>query len=132
MNYGACEGSQHLFCRNTFRLERFQERHEIWLISPRRRMVRSKNLAVVQRFGLHFKIDLCIDVGGIERHMAQPRANGVDIHAGPEEMNGRGMPYGVGAHAFLMKRRYFVGCLKCITFHEAVNAEARHCASPCN
>lgn len=41
-----------------------------------------------QRLCLHFQINLGVDVRGVQRHMAEPGADHVDIDAGTQEVDG--------------------------------------------
>ena len=77
------------------RLQCAQERHQRRIIPPAPfRFVCVGNLAFGQSPGFHLEIDFCIDVGRVERNMAEPSANGVDVHAGTEQVRGRGMACG--------------------------------------
>jgi hypothetical protein len=55
------------------------------------------NLAFSKGFGLHFKIDLCIYVGGIKRDMSQPGTDSVNVNTGTQQMYSGSMSDGVSA-----------------------------------
>ena len=57
-----------------------------------------------QHLGLTFEIDVGINVGGVDRDVAEPGTDGVDVHAGAEQMCGRGVPDDVRADAFPRER----------------------------
>ena len=58
------------------------------------------DLTLCQSLGFHLQIDFRVDVGRVERNMAEPRANGVDVHAGAEQVRGRRMTNRVRADPF--------------------------------
>ena len=39
-----------------------------------------------ERFGLHFEIDLGVDVGGVHGDVAKPGTNRVDVHTATKQM----------------------------------------------
>lgn len=45
-----------------------------------------------EHFCFPLQVDLCVDVGCVDGNMAEPRANGVDIDAGPRKVGGRRVP----------------------------------------
>lgn len=52
---------------------------------------------MLQNLCFPLQINFSINVGCIDRDMAQPSANGVDIDSGAKGVGGRRMPDGVGA-----------------------------------
>ena len=48
-------------------------------------MIVADDRARRQCLGLHLEVDFGIAVGGCERDVTEPRADGVDIHAGAEQ-----------------------------------------------
>ena len=50
------------------------------------------DLAFCQSLSLHLQVDLGIDVGRVQRNMAEPGANRVNVHAGAEQVRCRRMP----------------------------------------
>ena len=56
---------------------------------------RCRKLALSECLGLHFKIDLCIDMGGIERNMSQPSTDRIDVDTGAQQMYRGGVANGV-------------------------------------
>ena len=74
-------------------LKRAQKRHQRRVISPvPLRLACIGNFALGQSLGFRLQINFCVDVGRVERNMPEPGANGVDVHAGAEQVCGRGMP----------------------------------------
>ena len=60
----------------------------------------SFHFAFGQRFRLHLQVDLGIDVGSAEGDMAQPGPDGVDVHAGLQQMHGCRVSNDVRADSF--------------------------------
>lgn len=52
---------------------------------------------MLENLCLSLKINFGVDVGRVDRNVAQPGADGVDIDSGAKEVGGRRMPDGVGA-----------------------------------
>jgi len=66
-------------------LKRSQKRHQRRVIPPVSfRLVCIGNFTRCQGLGFHLQIGFCVDIGRVERNMPEPRANGVDVHAGAE------------------------------------------------
>lgn len=65
----------------------------------------ASNTAEGHRLGLHLDIDFGIDVAGIDRRMAKPRADRVDIHTGKHQMEGGRAPVHYLAQDIVSKRR---------------------------
>ena len=59
------------------------------------------DLAGCERFGLHLQIDFGVNVCSVERDVAQPSTDGVDVDARAEKMGSRRMPNGMRAHPFV-------------------------------
>jgi hypothetical protein len=78
-----------------------------------------------QRLGLHFHVDLRIDMGRIQRHMAKPGAYGVDVDTGAQKINGRCVPNGMGAYALRGQRRHRLARQIGILRHDAMYSETR-------
>ena len=51
-----------------------------------------RHLATREGLSFHLQVNLGIDMGRVERHVPEPRADGIDIYPGTEEMYGCGMP----------------------------------------
>jgi hypothetical protein len=41
---------------------------------------------------LHARVDFGVPIGGVQADMAKPAANHIDVNAGFEQMDGRGVP----------------------------------------
>jgi hypothetical protein len=78
---------------------------------------------VSECFGLHFKIDLGIDMGRIERNVTQPGADRVNVYAGTQEVHRCGVANRVGANLFGAQGRDLVACLEHVAFHEGMDAK---------
>ena len=79
---------------------------------------------MIQHLRFTFQIDFGIDVGGVDGYMTEPGADGVDVHAGAEQVSGGGMPNDVRTNAFVRKRRASGGGLGNIFTDQAMNAVA--------
>jgi hypothetical protein len=102
-----------------------QKRHQRWVIPPVPfGLICIGNFALGQSLGFHLQIHFCINVGRVDRHMPEPGADGVDVHAGTEQVSGRGMSNGVGTYPFSRQRGHldldFVG----VPLDEVMDAEA--------
>ena len=74
-----CEVLRHI----SVRLQRAQELHDIRLSGPAPgRLARSASIERRQSPLLGCEIGLCIDVGGVERYVAEPSADRVDVDPG--------------------------------------------------
>jgi len=76
--------------------------------------------------GLGGEVDLGIDVRGFDRDVAKPRADGVDIDAGPEQVGRGRVPNRVGAHALALKTRHVRCGVPRVPRHEIMHTESRH------
>ena len=92
---------------NTTVLQGVQKTYQRRIISPMRagRSFRMKSVSMCQNLGLRLKIDFGVDVGCVNRNMAQPCADGVDIDSGAKKTSGRRMPDGVGTDRPVRKCR---------------------------
>jgi len=79
---------------------------------------------VIQHLRFAFQIDFGIDVGGVDGDVTEPGADGVDVHAGAEQVRGGGMPNDVRTNAFVRERRACGGSLGNIFADESMNAVA--------
>ena len=98
------------------------------LIATAGTVLAASSASAVAQAGLpdsDFEIDLGVDVGRIERHVAKPGANRVDVDAGAEQMDGRGMSDHVWAHPLRAQRFDTPGHLKSVPAHHRVDSEAR-------
>lgn len=78
-----------------------------------------------QRLGLHFQIHLGVDVRGVQRNMAQPSADGVDIDTCTQEVDGCRVPNRMGADALSGQGRHGFACHGSILRHDPVYSEPR-------
>ena len=56
-------------------------------------MIRVADRTRGQRLGFHLKVDFRIAIGGFERDVAEPRADGVDVHARAEQVDRGRVPH---------------------------------------
>jgi hypothetical protein len=63
------------------------------------------DLALGQSFRLHLQIDLGINVRRVERDVAKPATDGVNVHSGAKQVCRRGMANRVRADSFGGQRR---------------------------
>ena len=76
-----------------------------------------------QRLGLHFKIDLCVDVGGIDGNMAQPGSDRIDVHAGTQKVrSGRVTDYMRTNPLLRQRRESLAGSLR-VPFDQRMDSE---------
>ena len=78
----------------------------------------------LQRLGLHLEIHLGVAVGRLERRVAQPGADRVDVDTGAQEVDGHSMAQGVWADALAAQGGHGLGGLPCGAHDEPVDAEA--------
>ena len=83
-----------------------------------------------QGLGLHLQVHFGVDVGGIQRDVAQPGADRIDVHAGPEQVDGGGVPKGVCAHVLRLQRLHAAGGLARATLNERMDTETGQGFSP--
>jgi hypothetical protein len=69
-----------------------------------------KGSALRQHLSFTFKVDLCVDVGGVDGDVPHPGANGVDVDARAQEMGSGCMTDGVRADSFPQQRRTLERC----------------------
>ena len=68
-------------------LQRAQERHQFRILPPPPFWSACiADFALGESFGFRFQVDFRVDVGCVQRHMPEPGANGVDVHAGAEQV----------------------------------------------
>ena len=66
----------------TFRSETAKELHDAWVLAPHLSLVPfPPSVTGRQSLRLHLKIDLGVDIGGVDGNMSEPRPDGVDVHA---------------------------------------------------
>lgn len=66
-----------------------------------------------QRLGFHLQINFGIDVGRIDGDVAEPRADGIDVHTGAKEMSGRRVADSMWADALSDQgRSFFAGSFR--------------------
>ena len=74
--------------------------------------------------GLHFKIDLRINIRRVHRDMAQPSANRVEIHPRTQKVDRRCVTNRMWADIFSAQRWNPGACLKDASFNQREYAEA--------
>ena len=80
--------------------------------------------AQAKSLGFHLKVGFGVDVGGVDRDMAEPCADGVDVDAGAKKMRCGGVADGVRADRFLRISGTAVAAVRRISRHDVVDAEA--------
>ena len=83
------------------------------------------NFAGCQSFGLHFQIDLSIDIRRVQRDMTQPGTNRVDVDSGAEEVCCGRVPNRVGTHALTRDGRHRGQDPLNVSFDHRMNPEPR-------
>ena len=73
--------------------------------------IRPADGARLQGPSLHLKVDLGVAVGRLERYVAEPCTNRIDVYAGAEEMHGCRMADGVRTDPLIPQRRDVPGSL---------------------
>ena len=63
-----------------------------------------ESVGVSEHFGFTLQVDFGVDVGGVDRDVAEPRADGVDVDAGAQQMRGGCVPDGVRAEGSTKQR----------------------------
>lgn len=94
--------------------QRVQECHQVLRFAPASDGVRGRMPVCAdgtrrQGLGLHLEIDFGIAVGRLKRHVPEPRAIRVDVHAGSEEVDRSAMANHVRAGSFRGERRHLCG-----------------------
>jgi len=84
---------------------------------------RCRKLALSECLGLHFKIDLCIDMGGIERNMSQPSTDRIDVDTGAQQMYRGGVANGVWTDLLGRQGRQLLTGSLCRSFDKGVDSE---------
>lgn len=79
-------------------LQRHQESDDACVLARTLWTASSRNVAKSQ--GLHFQVDLSVDMHGIQRNVSEPPPGGVDVNARSQQVAGSRMSNGVGANAF--------------------------------
>ena len=80
-----------------------------------------KRSALRQHLSFTFKVDLCVDVGGVDGDVPHPGANGVDVDARAQEMGSGCMTDGVRADSFPQQRRTLERCFSNMSLQQRVN-----------
>jgi hypothetical protein len=73
-----------VFERHITRLQRLKEPEQSGVRPPVFVLLLGLDFTGGKRFGLHFQIDLGIDVRGVERDVAEPCADRIDVNPGTE------------------------------------------------
>ena len=104
-------------------LQSTEELHEAGVVAPPFAGGRGLDRAEGQRLGLHLQVGFGVDVGRAEGDMAEPGADGVDVHAGAEQVRRRGVPEGVWTDAFSRERRHHFRRHEYMAFDDGMDAE---------
>src|SRR5712691_4249079 len=86
-------------------LQRSQELDDTRVLAPMPWTSTSGYFAMSQGLGLHFQIDLRIDMGSVQRHVSQPAADSVDVNTRAKQVTGGRMSNRVRTDAFGLERR---------------------------
>ena len=78
----------------------------------------------------HFKIDLRVAVGRLQRDMAEPSPDGINVDPSAEQMHGSGVPNGMGTDLFVPQRGGRPSRFCDRTLDERVNAKTRDALTP--
>src|SRR5437899_539774 len=105
-------------------LELLEKGHQSDLAMPGRRCSGIRDLAGAQSLGFHLEIDLRVDVRRVERDVAEPGANRVDVNAGTQQMDGRCVANHMGTDALGAQRRDAWRRLTGVAADHRVNSEA--------
>ena len=84
-----------------------------------------RDLTLGQSVRLALKVDFRVDVGRVERCMAEPGSHGVDVDARTEQMGGRRVTDAVRADSFGRERWCAILGPGRSAFDQCVDAEAR-------
>src|SRR6266849_10335210 len=105
-----------------------KELHQVRIAPPFQSGVRGLDSGVAggERPRFHCHVGFSIDIGCVHRHVAQPRANRIDVHASAKQVSCRGVPNGVRAHSLLPQGWDLVGRRPENSLHHRVNAETCH------
>ena len=77
----------------------------------------------LQSLGFHFQVHLSVAVGGLQRDVAQPGPDGVDVDPGAEKVHCRGVTNRVRADSLMLKGWGRSRRLGGRTFDQRVNAK---------
>jgi hypothetical protein len=64
------------------------------------------NVAVSESLGLHFQIDLCVNMSSVQGHVSEPATDRVDVNTCTEQVTGGRMTNRMRTDAFGFERRY--------------------------
>jgi hypothetical protein len=103
-----------------------QEGHQFKVLTPTSVGFGGFNdLTLGQSFCLHLQVDLCINVGGVERDVSEPCTDSINVHPGPKQVCGRGMPNRVRAHSLRAQRGHGDLELIHVALDKCVDAKTR-------
>ena len=86
--------------------QRLQELNDAFVLTPLPWGRTARNIAVCECLGLHFQIDLCIDMSCVQRHVSKPAADSVDVDTCAEQVAGSRMSNRMRTDAFGFERRH--------------------------
>src|ERR1039457_1878833 len=119
---GLCR-AQHRFSTFSMYSQRPQEADDARVLAPLSCVLPIRDIAMSQGFGLHFQINLRIDMRGVQRDVSQPTADGIDVDACTQQMDGTCVPHGVRTDSFLFEGRHFCARLDQRPLHEVIDAK---------
>ena len=98
-----------------------QEVHYFWILMPSSVPGAIRHIAAGKGIGFHLEIDLRVDMRRIERYVAEPSSDSVDVHPITKQMNRAGMPQAVGTYVLRSDRRLHTRGERRRALHELVN-----------
>ena len=107
------------------RLQGTQEGHKTLVFSPPPCSFVLPHFEQSKDLSLHLHVNLRINVRGIERSVAKPFTDTIDVHSSLEKMCPSRMPQSVRAHSLVRNAWNILGCSSCMSFNEAINSESR-------
>ena len=84
-----------------------------------------REIAACKGVCFHFQINLGVNVCGVKGDMSEPGANGIDVHAGTEHMDGTRMSNAMRADQLLRERWQGLTRLYNGAADETIDAETR-------
>jgi len=82
------------------------------------------HLAFRQGFGFCLEVDFGIDIRGLQRDMAEPAPDCVDVDASAQKVGRGGVADGVRADTLCRQRRRLGSSLQSVTFNDGMDPES--------
>ena len=109
------------------RLQTPKEDEEIPVVLPERwGSVVGLDGACRERFRFGGQIDLGVDVRGLDGDVSEPRADGIDVDAGAQQVRRGRVPNRVGADPLALEARHVGRRVARMADHEIMHTESRH------